>query len=303
MPSGTMSPAGIAHAEELADVPLVSPSSTTGLLEVFRRRYLLRLLVKREISARYQQSVLGLLWSYVNPLSQFLIYYVVIGVIMGLHKSVPNFAVHIFCGLIIVHFFNETLNAGTRSIVRNRGLVQKMALPREMFPVASMMVSGFHVGPQLVILVIACALIGWVPTAAGLLGVVLALLITMTLGTAMALLFSAANVFLRDISNAVAILSNLVRFGVPMIYPYSLVDERFGRFADIYLLNPLADAVLLVQQGFWVGTTDDPTKIAEEHLPPNLWELGLIALGGSLVLLVIGQVVFSRLENKIPERL
>lgn len=303
VPGDTMSPAGIAHAEELADVPLVAPSSTTGLLEVFRRRYLLRLLVKREISARYQGSVLGLLWSYVNPLSQFLIYYVVIGIIMGLHKNVENFAIHIFCGLIIVHFFNETLNAGTRSIVRNKGLVQKMALPREMFPVASMMVSGFHIGPQLVILTIACTVIGWDPTMMGMLAALLALLITMVLGTALALTLSAANVFLRDISNAVNILTNLVRFGVPMIYPYSLVDERFGAFAQFYLLNPLADAVLLIQQGFWVPTTSDPAKTAQEGLPPHLFELGLIALGASLILLVIAQVIFSKLENKIPERL
>ena len=76
--------------------------------------------------------------------------------IIGLHKDVENFAIHMFCGLIIVHFFNETFNAGTRSIVRNRQLVQKMAMPREMFPVASMLVSAFHIGPQLVILTVAC---------------------------------------------------------------------------------------------------------------------------------------------------
>ncbi len=64
--------------------PLQPPSATSGLLEVFRRRYLLRLLVRREVSARYQGSALGMLWSYVNPLSQFLIYYFLIGKILGL---------------------------------------------------------------------------------------------------------------------------------------------------------------------------------------------------------------------------
>ena len=58
-----------------------------------------------------------------------------------------------------MHFFTETFNAGTRSIVRNKALVQKMAMPREMFPVASMLVSLYHVGPQLVILVIACLIV------------------------------------------------------------------------------------------------------------------------------------------------
>ena len=56
----------------------------------------------------------------------------------------------------------------------------------------------------------------------------------------------------------VNIVTNLVRFGVPMIYSYELVDERFGRFADYYVYNPVADAVMLFQQAFWAGTTKDP---------------------------------------------
>ena len=244
-----------------------------------------------------------MLWSYVNPLSQFLIYYFVMGVIMNIDRGMENFAIHIFCGLIIVHFFNETANAGTRSIVRNKGLVVKMALPREMFPVASMLVSGFHIGPQLVIMATACVALGWAPDPAGIGAILLGLLIAMVLGTAVALLLSAANVFLRDISSAVAILTNVVRFGVPMIYPYTLVSERFGAAADYYLWNPLSNAVLLVQRGFWVGTAKDPDATTVEHLPSNLWTMSLITLGASLVLLVIGQLVFTKLENKIPERL
>jgi len=290
-------------SHDLTTVPLSPPSSTTGLLEVFRRRYLLRLLVRREISARYQGSVLGMLWSYVNPLSQFLIYYFVIGQIMGLHKDVQNFAIHIFCGLIIVHFFNETVNAGTRSIVRNKSLVQKMALPREMFPVASMMVSAFHVGPQLLILTVACVALGWTPDPVGMAAVVLALVLAMAMGTAIALLLSAANVFMRDISSAVNILTNLVRFGVPMIYPFTMVEERFGSAAQFYLWNPLADAVLLMQRGFWVGSTDHPAVTEATNIPDNLYWMSFICLGASLILLGIAQLVFSRLENKIPERL
>src|SRR3954466_10660618 len=106
--------------EHFVDAPLSPPSAASGLLEVFRRRYLLRLLVRREISARYQGSFLGLMWSYVNPLSQFFIYYFVVGVIIGLHRGTQNFAIHVFCGLIVVHFFTETFNAGTRSIMRNK---------------------------------------------------------------------------------------------------------------------------------------------------------------------------------------
>jgi len=285
------------------DAPLAPPSSSTGLLSVFQRRYLLHLLVRREISARYQGSFLGLLWSYVNPLTQFCIYYFVMGVLFNLHKDLPNFPVHMFCGIIIVHFFTETFNAGTRSIVRNKALVRKMALPREMFPVASMLVSGYHVLPQLAILLVVCLLTGWVPTVASAVALVLALLIIMTLGTAMALLFSAAHVFFRDVSNVANILTHFVRFGVPMIYPFSLVATRFHGHTEIYLANPLAEAVLLMQRAFWVGTTDNPALIASEHMPDHLFTRSVIALGVSLVVLGFGQLVFSRLENKIPERL
>lgn len=303
MTTDASSGTGGAATPNLHEAPLVPPSANSGLLEVFRRRYLLRLLVRREISARYQGSFLGMIWSYINPLSQFLIYWFVMGIIMNIDRGMENFPIHIFCGLIIVHFFNETANAGTRSIVRNKALVQKMALPREMFPVASMLVSGFHIGPQLLILTGACAAFGWTPTWAGVGAAAFGLLIAMVLGTAVALLLSAANVFLRDISSAVAILTNVVRFGVPMIYPYTLVSQRFGEAADYYLWNPLSNAVLLMQKGFWVGTTSDPAATATTHLPPNLWTMALITFAASLVLLVIGQLVFSRLENKIPERL
>jgi ABC-2 type transport system permease protein len=287
----------------VAEQPLVPPSASTGLIGVFSRRYLLRLLVRREISARYQGSFLGLLWSYINPLSQFFIYWFVMGKIIGMGDRAENYPIHVFTGLIIVHFFVETFNAGTRSIVRNKALVKKMAMPREMFPVASMLVSLFHVGPQLVILLVACLATGWSPDPIGLVSALLALGIVMFLGTALALLFSTANVFFRDFSSAVSILTNFVRFGVPMIYPYTLVAERFAGHTELYLANPIADAVLLMQRAFWVGTTEDPDATALVHLPDHLLSRGAVALGASVVILVIAQLVFSRLENKIPERL
>ncbi|UMG93193.1 ABC transporter permease [Nocardioides sp. TF02-7] len=287
---------------DLSTVPLTPPSANNGLLAVFQRRYLLRLLVRREISARYQGSFLGLLWSYIGPLCQFFVYWFVIGTILGLHKQVENFGIHIFAGLVVVHFFTETFGAGTRSIVRNKSVVVKMPLPREMFPVASMLVSLYHVGPQLIILTIACLFYGWVPDPIGMLSLLIAILIAMAFGTAAALMFSVANVYFRDFGNIVNITQMFVRFSVPMIYPFSMVDERFGSAAQFYLLNPLADAVLLVQRAFWRGTVPeadrDPSDFPDHLL---VWGVGVLAVG--LLLLVVAQLVFSRLENKIPERL
>lgn len=285
------------------NAPLSPPTAQNGLLGVVRRRYLLKLLVRREIAARYQGSFLGLLWSYVNPLSQLFIFWFVMGKIVGLDKRTENFAIHVFTALIIVHFFVETFNAGTRSIVRNKALVKKMAMPREMFPVASMMVSAFHTVPQILILLVICLLNGWVPDPTGIGAGLLAAAIVVTLGTALALLFSAANVFFRDFGQGVNILTNFVRFSVPMIYPYTLVHERFGQYSGLYLLNPIADAVLLFQRCFWAGTTSDVDATIAEHFPDHLFARGFAALAGSLVLLALAQWAFSKLENKIPERL
>lgn len=295
----------LAPTPYVVDAPLAAPSSTTGLLEVFRKRYLLKLLVRREISARYSGSVLGLFWSYINPLSHFFIYYVVMGFIFELHKNVPNFAIHMFAGITIAHFFTETLGAGTRSIVRNRAVVKKMAVPREMFPVASMLVSLFHALPAILILLVACVFSDWRPDFMGLVAGFLGMAIAGVLGTAMALAFSVANVFFRDVSNAVNVLTNFVRFGVPMIYPYTQVAERFSGHVEGYLANPLAIAVLLFQRCFWIGTTHGEFTHAEyvAALPSHLMLRGVIALAGSLVVLGIAQLIFSRLENKIPERL
>jgi ABC-2 type transport system permease protein len=176
-------------------------------------------------------------------------------------------------------------------------------VPREMFPVASMLVSAYHVIPGMVLLTGSCVALGWRPDPVGMAAALLGFLLIAVLGTALALLFSAANVFFRDFSNVVQTLTQFTTFSVPMIYPYSKVADRFGEYAQYYLVNPMAEAVLLFQRGFWVGTTSDPDATVAEHLPDNLFTLGFIHLGAALVLLGLAQLVFTRLENKIPERL
>jgi ABC-2 type transport system permease protein len=292
---------------DLADVPLEPSFGGGGLHDVFRRRYLLKLLVQKEIQARYNSSVLGLLWSYVMPLVRFTMYFFVLGIIIGLHKNVPNFAIHVFCGLVFVTFFTETFTAGTRSIVRNKAIVRKMAMPREMFPVASMIVSAVHAFPQAVILVVASIWLGWTPDpvalGAGLLGfTVLALF-----GTGLALLFSASNVYFRDFGQFVAVLTIFTHWAVPMIYPFTRVShsEIAGTWWEqLYLADPLAEAVLLLQRAFWV-----PTCLGRDActgpgaMPSDLFPRGFVMVGIGILFLLACQWLFSRLENNFAERL
>lgn len=284
--------------------PLAPPAANSGLMEVFRRRYLLRLLVRSTIQSRYQGTVLGWAWSYIQPLVRFCLFYFLFQVMVGRGAGIENFAVHLFAGMVLVHYFTETFNGGTQSLITNRSLITKLAMPKELFPVARMLVALWHTGPMLVILLVVCVLLGWRPDAVGLLAGLLGFFITMFLGLALALTFSVANVFFRDFGKLVQTLTQFVTFSVPMMYPYTLVEERFGATgAHYYLFNPVAEAVMLIQRCFWVGTTSDPAATAATHMPEDLFARGLVMLGISVVLLVLAQLWFTRFEKRVPERL
>lgn len=284
--------------------PLAPPAATSGLMEVFRRRYLLRLLVRSTIQSRYQGTVLGWAWSYIQPLVRFCLFYFLFQVMVGRGAGIENFAVHLFAGMVLVHYFTETFNGGTQSLITNRSLITKLAMPKELFPVARMLVALWHTGPMLVILLVVCVLLGWRPDGIGLLAGLLGFFITMFLGLALALTFSVANVFFRDFGKLVQTLTQFVTFSVPMMYPYTLVEERFGATgAHYYLFNPVAEAVMLIQRCFWVGTTSDPAATAATHMPEDLFGRGLVMLGISVALLVLAQLWFTRFEKRVPERL
>jgi ABC-2 type transport system permease protein len=289
------------------DAPLQPPYGQGGLRDVFRRRYLLRLLVGKELRARYSGSVLGLLWSYVMPLWRFCAYYFVIGIVLQLHDEVPNFPLHLYCGLVFVTFFTETFTAGTRSVVQNKALVRKMSMPREMFPVSSVLVSGFHTFPQILVLTLGATIYGWSPGPVELAGGLLGLLLMFLLATGLALIFSALNVYFRDFSQFVSMVTIFTHWAVPMLYPLSRVTESplGGTWAEqLYLANPIAEAVLLLQNAFWLPTCKgEPNCTVAESMPDDLYTRGFIMVGVGIIFLFLCQLVFTRLESKFAERL
>jgi ABC-2 type transport system permease protein len=138
----------------------------------------------------------------------------------------------------------------------------------------------------------------------GMMAMVAAIIIAMILGTGLALLFSTANVFFRDFGSFVSIMNNYIRFGVPMLYPFSTIANGLPDWAvNIYLCNPVSVAVILFQRAFWLGTTSDPAAQAAQTLPDDLAMWTVIGIGISIVVLAIAQRVFLKFENKVPERL
>jgi ABC-2 type transport system permease protein len=279
--------------------PLMSPEGGGGLTAVLRERYLLTLLVRKELRVRYRGSVLGLFWSYVKPAVQFVVFYFAVGVFLGLSKSIDDFAVYLFSGVVIINFFSEALGNATRSIVANAPLVKKIWLPRELFPVASLVVALVHLLPQVIVLLVGAVIVGWRPSVGEIALGVGAVVLTAALALALALLLGAINVFYRDFENIVDLLLMVATWLSPVLYPWTAVRDAFGDgpLLFIYLSNPLTVAVNAFHLAVWYPATTQPVE-----LPPLLLP-GLVGVGITLALLVAGQITFSRLQRRFAQEL
>lgn len=279
----------------LVDQPWTEPGRGAGLLDVVRRRYLLKLLVRKELRVRYRGSVLGLAWSYVKPGVQYVVYFLALGIFLQQSRNIEDFPVYLFSGLVVVNVFSEAFGNATRAVVWNAPLVKKIFLPRELFPVASVWVAGVHFVPQLVVLLIGAVISGWRPMALPLLGAVLATLIIAALATGLGLLFGSLNVVFRDMENFVDLANMVVVWLSPVLYQWEQVVKVVPAWlATAYQLNPITVAVELYHYAFWwPGTSQDPRL-----LPPDLLTNTLVAVVVAAVVLVAGQLVFRRVEGR-----
>lgn len=266
--------------------------------EIVRRRELLGLLVNREFKARYKDSSLGVVWSLIRPLAMLLIYYVAVGKFLSAERQIPNFAVYVFAGLTAWALFSEIVSAGTGSIVNNAGLIKKVDLPREIFPLSTVGTALINVGLQFVVLLLATLVTGAPPRLEALWAVPAALIVITTYALALSLLFSAWNVYLRDIGHLIEIGLLVLFWASPIVYSYTMVHELLqgGWLEQLWLANPVTPAILAFQHGMW---SSGPADAIPEGLPLRLLITWLFAL----VLLAIGQRVFARLEGNFAQEL
>ena len=284
-------------------LPMREPGIGGGLFDVARWRFLLMLLVRKELRVRYRGSVLGIMWSYVKPLVQFLVYYVALGVFLGLNKT-QAYSIYLFSGIVGINFFNEIFGNATRSIVLNADFVKKIYLPRELFPVSMIWVALVHLVPQLVILMGGALLYDWRPGPLNLLAGLVALIIIAVLALGLGLLFSAVNVLFRDAENIVDLFLMVGTWASPVLYTWTMVYNAFPRWLWVlYQCNPLTPAVELMHYCFWYPATNQSPAALAKAIPPHLAWWALLSVLTSLVALAVGQLVFARLQGRFAQEL
>jgi ABC-2 type transport system permease protein len=282
---------------------LGQPGKGLGLLDVFRNNYLLTLLVRKETRLRYRGSILGWLWSYVKPAAQFAIFYLAMGQFLGLNKSMPNFAIFLFSGLILVNFFSEAFDNATRSIVFNASLVKKIYLPRELFPVSSVIVSFVNFFPQLLLLITVALFFGWHPSLMQLAAIPLAILIIGLFATGLGLMFCAVNVSLRDAQNVVELIVLFTMWLSPVFYHIDLVANALPSWAFLlYQLNPVTAAVRTFHFAIWLPTTDQSASVWT-IMGPNALSMAGIGLVVAIGFVFLGQFVFHKMEKDFAQDL
>lgn len=269
-----------------------------AIRDILDQRELLQLLVKRDLKSRYKDSALGFLWALARPLMQLAIYFVVLGHFLGAARGIPDFAIFIFTGLTMMGLFQEIATNGTGSILANAGLVKKVYLPREVFPLATTGSALFNFGVQLAVLIIATLVVGKPPFHLEILYAIPALLLVIVYGLAFALIFGAINVYLRDIQYLVEVAMMLVFWASPVVYSWQMVSKQLANpvLLELYTNNPLTLAVLGFQEAFWVS--------GDELLQPDLLLLRmLIALIIGLGFLLFGHRLFLRLQGNFAQEL
>ncbi|WP_258133917.1 MULTISPECIES: ABC transporter permease [unclassified Microbacterium] len=295
-----------------------TPGKSRGLIDVVRWRYLLNLLVRTGVTTRYRNSVLGWTWSYVRPAAQFLVFWVVLGIFMNLDRGLPNYAVYLFSGIVVINLFSEGFKNATSSIVGNAALVRKVFLPRQLFAVSAVIVAFVHFLPQVGLLLIVCLLMGWIAHVSilSILAIFAGMIIVMVFSLGLGLFFGAVNVRFRDAENIVELLLLLATWASPVLYAWTQVQDaivdRLGWpqwIVELYMLNPITQGVELFHYAFWRPATEGMVTAsgyagnALIDIPPGLawntlWTF-LIAVGT----LLFGQFVFRRLEGRFAQDL
>jgi lipopolysaccharide transport system permease protein len=265
--------------------PAFSPRGLLdGLRELWRYRDLLYTLSVHRIKVRYKQSLLGVAWALLQPLSLMLIYTLVFSLIAKIPTGGTPYPVAAYAGLLLWTLFSTALVNSTGGLVSHANLVTRVYFPREILPLTYVIAALFDFAVASTLLAGLMAYYRLPVTLNALYAVPIVLILTCFV-TAVALAFSSLQVRFRDVGVAIPLLLQLWMFATPVVYPLSVVPERFR---GLYSLNPM------------VGVVENFRHVILEGAAPDFYTLGLSALI-SLLLLPAAYAYFKRVEATVAD--
>jgi ABC-2 type transport system permease protein len=275
--------------------------------ELLHSRELLVGLVRKELKVKYKNSVLGFVWSMLNPALTLVVFYVVFQIF--LKSGIPVFAIYLLSGVLAWNLFSNALPGATQSVVINAPLVKKVAFPREVLALASVGAALVHFFLQSIVLLLALLIFRYPISGHFSLLIVPALLTLLLLVSALGILLSAVNVYLRDTQHLLELLLLAWFWMTPIVYQYRLVADRLKGNSWLMFLNPLTAITVSFQRAIYNKVEAKQAVGPPIHILPStnsLWwyleRLGIVA-AISLVLLYVAMTVFSRLEGNFAEEL
>jgi lipopolysaccharide transport system permease protein len=275
----TPGPRGRTHLRIRSD----EAGAPLDLGELWSQRELLYFLVWRDVKVRYKQTLMGAAWVLVQPFFTMLVFTAVFHRLGGFRSDGLPYPLFAYAGLLLWVFFSQAVTNATHSLVVNSALVTKVYFPRMYVPAAA-------VGAGLVDLAVASALLAGLLVYYGveptwrLLLAPLYVLLTVALALGLGLLTSAVTVKYRDVRHALPFLIQLLLFASPVIYPLSVVPEKWHWAAA---LNPLAG----VLEGFRASIAGRPVDL----------QTTAVSIVSALVLLALSAYVFRRFEGTFAD--
>ena len=236
------------------------------------------------IQVRYKQSVLGIAWAILQPVSLMLIYIAIFSIVTQMPSEGIPYAVFVYAALLPWTYFSTAVSAATSSLVSHQQMVTKVYFPREILPLSYVVVGIFDF--IIATSVLACLMIYYhVAVSLIILWVVPILVVETMFIVALSLLFSAVQVQFRDLGFAMPLVMQLWMFATPVVYPLSKVPARFR---SLYILNPM------------VGVVENFRHVVLQRISvdaPSLW----ISFGISALLLVLSYAYFKHKEATMAD--
>ena len=253
--------------------------------ELYDYRELLKTSVKKDIRGRYKASVLGVLWSFINPLLQVLVYAIVFPYLMK--GAADHYVVYLVTGIIPWTFFQTVVNQCTTSIKSNSGIIKKVYFPRIILMLSAFLSGLINFFISCVIIVVFCLIFGmgisW--------HIVLVPLIAVTeglFGLALGTIFGAIDAYIQDTEYIVNFILMMAMYGAPIIYEINIFPQG-SKIGALIQINPMTKIMNAYRDVFMY------------HQIPDMGAIGIVFVM-SLILFIIAVALFNRMQKGFAEQ-